>query len=132
MITTSLGGRAAEELVLNEQTVGASNDIEKATEIARRMVTEFGMSDLGPISYDGNDGKFWLARQMGEGQGYSQDVAAKIDAEVKKIIDESFKKAQKILEDNRGKLDLIAQELMKKETLESEEFERLIGLTENE
>lgn len=128
MITTSLGGRAAEEIVFNEQTVGASNDIEKATEVARRMVTEFGMSELGPISFDGKEGKFWLARDMGEGVTYSQEVAAKIDAELKKIIDLAYANAKKILIDHRAKLDAVAMELMKKETLEAEEFEELIGL----
>ncbi len=127
MIVTALGGRAAEELVFNEQTVGASNDIEKATDIARRMVTEFGMSALGPISYDGQEGKFWLARQMGEGQSYSQEIAAKIDQEVKKIIDIAFADARKILSEKRPVLDRVANELMKKETLEGEEFAQLIG-----
>src|SRR3989344_3432101 len=128
MITTSLGGRAAEELVFKEQTVGASNDIEKATEIARRMVTEFGMSDLGPISFNGKEERFWLAREIGERSSYSQEVAAKIDAEVKKIIDESYSKARKILVENREKLDKVAEELIKKESLDSDEFKALIGV----
>ncbi|MBI4091154.1 AAA family ATPase [candidate division WWE3 bacterium] len=131
MITTSLGGRAAEELVFKEQTVGASNDIEKATEVARRMVTEFGMSDLGPISYNGHENKFWLARQMGENQTYSQEIAAKIDAQIKKIIDESYVKAKAILVKYREKLDRVAEELMKKETLEAEEFQTIVGIEPN-
>lgn len=129
MITTSLGGRAAEETVFGEKTVGASNDIEKATDIAKRMVTEFGMSEeIGLINYDTEKGRPWLAKQMGEGAGYSEEVAAKIDREVKKIIDASYKAAKNILTTHRDKLDIVAEALMKKETLEAEEFENLIGL----
>jgi cell division protease FtsH len=77
LISTMLGGRAAEEVVFQESTIGASDDIDKATKVARKMVTEFGMSSLGPIAYDAKEGNMWLAREMGEGAGYSQEIAAK-------------------------------------------------------
>ena len=84
MITTFLGGRAAEEVVFNELTVGASDDIDRATKLSRKMVTEFGMSSLGPISYDSQGGNIWIARDIDEGNPVSDDMAAKIDAEIKK------------------------------------------------
>jgi cell division protease FtsH len=93
IISTMLGGRAAEQTVFNEMTIGASDDIDKATKLARKMVTEFGMSSLGPISYDGHHGTMWLAREMGEGPSYSDEVAYKIDTEVKSIIDSSYAKS---------------------------------------
>ncbi|MEK7595649.1 MAG: ATP-dependent zinc metalloprotease FtsH [Patescibacteria group bacterium] len=128
MITTSLGGRSAEELMFGDITVGASNDIEKATEIARKMVTEFGMSDLGPISYNSEGSRYWLAMQMGESKPYSEEMASKIDQEVRKIIDKSHEDALKILTEHKDKLIKVAQELMLKETLEAEEFETLVGI----
>lgn len=122
-ISVMLGGRAAENLVFREMTTGAADDIAKATDVARTMVVEYGMSDLGPInlSPDG-DPRFWR-----ETQQVSPDMAGKIDREVKKIIDSCYKKAVEILTKLRDKLDLVAQELIKKETLEREEFERLVG-----
>ena len=121
-ITMMLGGRAAENLVFKEMTTGASDDIANATRIARLMVVEFGMSDLGPINLDGDRQAFY------EQPHVSPDMAAKIDEQVKKISDACYKNAVEILKKLRGKLDVIAEELMKKETLESEEFEKLIGL----
>lgn len=124
-IAALLGGRAAEELEFNEFTVGAANDIEQATLITRKMVTEFGMSDLGPISLEQGE-KTWLLRQLGEPYGYSEEMAAKIDTEVKKIIDNCYKKAEDILKKNKKKLDRVAKKLIEKETLEAEEFQHLI------
>jgi cell division protease FtsH len=124
-ITALLGGRAAEEIKFKELTIGAANDIEKATLIARKMVAEFGMSRLGPIFLERGE-KAWLARQMGEPYGYSEEMAAKIDSEVSRITGECFQRAKEILRDNSKKLDRIADALMEKETLEAEEFEKLI------
>ncbi|MCL5432717.1 MAG: ATP-dependent zinc metalloprotease FtsH [Patescibacteria group bacterium] len=121
-ITVMLGGRAAEKLIFNEMTTGASNDIARATELARMMVAEFGMSDLGPINLDGENKSFY------DKVNISPEMAAKVDLEVKKITDICFKNAQGILLKLRGKLDLLATELLKKETLEAEEFETLIGI----
>ena len=120
-IAVMLGGRAAENLVFKEMTTGASDDIAKATEVARTMVVEYGMSDLGPINLDGERKRFY------EQSNVSPDMAAKIDAEVKKITDNAYKNAASILIGLRNKLDLLAEELLKKETIESEEFQKLIG-----
>jgi len=125
-ITMTLGGRAAEEIVFNEKTIGAANDIERATEIAKRMVCEFGMSSLGPIHYVSSEDSIWLARQIGKPTGYSENMAYKIDLEVIKIINDSYKKARDILIKNRKNLDKVVDELIKKETLEREEFEKII------
>ena len=120
-IAMALGGRAAENLVFKEMTTGAADDIIRATKIARLMVVEFGMSELGPINLDGERHPFY------EQAPVSPDMAAKIDNEVKKIVDGCYKKAVEILRKLRDKLDLVAKELMKKETLEGEDFERLVG-----
>lgn len=120
-ISVMLGGRAAESLVFKEVTTGASDDIAKATEVARTMVVEYGMSDLGPINLD-PDSKFPY-----EQSSISPDMAAKIDAQVKAITDEGYKSAMDILKKLRDKLDTLAEELLKKETIESEEFEKIIG-----
>jgi cell division protease FtsH len=130
MIATMLGGRAAEDVVLNEFTVGAADDIEKATKLARKMVTQFGMSELGPISYNGKEGNSWLARELGEPASYSDEMASRIDAQVEKIIDDAFQKAKKILSDNRENLDKVAAKLLEIETIDGEEYRRIIGKTE--
>ena len=91
------------------------------------MVTRFGMSALGPLAVGVQEDAPWVAREMGAGQGYSDELASKVDQEVSKIIDASFAKAKEILTKNRKKLDLIAQELIKRETLTANDFETLIG-----
>ena len=126
-ITALLGGRAAEELQYKEFTVGASNDIEKATHIARQMVTKFGMSSLGPVTIGLQEEAPWVAREMGGGQGYSDELAAKVDVEVSRIISDCFNRALDLLTKNKKKLDLIATELIKKETLTGPEFEALLA-----
>lgn len=120
-ISVMLGGRAAENLVFKEMTTGASDDIAKATEVARMMVTEYGMSELGPISLDSENKMPYEQSQV------SEDMSAKIDAQVKGITDEGYRNASEILKKLRSKLDVLAEELMQKETLEAEEFEKLIG-----
>lgn len=119
-IAVMMGGRAAESLVFKDVTTGASDDIEKATHVARAMVTKFGMSELGPITYDSN-------KSVYEQSDISPEMAAKIDAEVKKIADAAYKNATLVLTKLRKKLDLLAEELLKKETIESEDFVKLIG-----
>ena len=121
-IAVMLGGRAAESLVFNEVTTGASDDITKATEVARMMVTEYGMSDLGPLNLSSDP------RTPYEQSTISEDMSSKIDAQVKKITDESYKEAVEILSKLRKKLDVLAMELLQKETLEGEEFGKLIGV----
>jgi cell division protease FtsH len=112
-----LGGRTAEELTFGEITTGAADDIEKASMLARTMVIDYGMSALGPISFDKEN-----SRGYGEGYPISEVMQAKIDAEVAKIIDEAHKEATSILTKNKKKLDLVANTLLTKETLEGETF----------
>jgi len=125
-ITTLLGGRAAEELIFNEFTGGAASDIDQATRIARQMVVDFGMSSLGP-TYLGPQiettewGRSWM--QPSE---ISPDMQSKVDKEIKRIVDESYKRALEILKKAKKKLDVIADKLVKQETLEGEEFEKLM------
>jgi len=120
-IAVMLGGRAGEELVFKEMTTGASDDIAKASQVARTMVVEWGMSDLGPINLDGDHKNFY------EQSNVSPDMASKIDERVKQFTDVGYNQAQTILSKLRDKLDVLALELLKKETIESEEFERLMG-----
>ncbi len=119
-IAMMMGGRAAEDLVFEDVTTGASNDIEKASQVARAMVTKFGMSELGPINLD-------TEKSVYEQSEVSPEMAAKIDAQVKKISDEAYVQATKILTKLRKQLDIIAEELLKKETIDSDDFVRLIG-----
>lgn len=125
-IRVMFGGRAAEELIFKEMTTGAANDISQATRIIKAMVINFGMSSLGPVylgpQVNGDDsGKSWF-----EPNNISPDMQAKIDGEINRITDESYKAAQKIIKENKAKLDKIAQALIDKETLEEEEFEKLM------
>ncbi len=127
IISTMLGGRAAEEIVFGELTVGASDDIGKATGIARKMVAEWGMSSLGPVSYDIGGGQFWLARGIEEGNKVSEAMAAKIDAEVEKLVHNAYIHAKEIIEANKDKLDRVATKLLEKETIDGEEFRALVA-----
>ena len=119
-----LGGRVAEELVLNEISTGASNDIERATSIIRRMVTEWGMSDeLGTITFgNNNNDQVFLGRDLGRDRNYSEAVAYSIDKEVKRMMDECHAEATRLLRDNMDKLTLIAETLKERETLQADEF----------
>ena len=127
IISTMLGGRAAEEIVFGELTVGASDDIGKATGIARKMVAEWGMSSLGPVSYDIGGGQFWLARGIEEGNKVSEAMAAKIDTEVEELVHKAYIHAKEIIEANRDKLDRVAAKLLEKETIDGEEFRALVA-----
>jgi len=122
-ITSLLGGRAAEKLVYNEATTGANNDLERATEIARAMVCEYGMSEkLGNLTFGRRHGNPFLGRDIMEDRNYSEEVAYAIDQEVRAIIDECFRRAVDILSSNREKMDEIVRVLLQKETIEREEF----------
>ncbi len=130
-ILTLLGGRAAEQLVLNDICTGASNDIQRATKIARDMITKYGMSDtLGPISFSSENDEVFLGMNYGHSRDYSEEIAAQIDAEVRKIIDTSYENCLKILNDNIVKLHNVANELLKTEKLDGEEFERIFAIDE--
>jgi cell division protease FtsH len=123
-----LGGRTAEELVFEEPTTGAENDIEKVTRIARAMVTEYGMSDtLGPQQLGQRDGEVFLGRDLGHQANYSEEVAAAIDREVRGLIDEAHDRAGAILTQHRATLDRLASELVDKETLDSYELAGILG-----
>ena len=125
-IASMLGGRAAEQLIFKEMTTGAASDIDKASSVARDMVVEFGMSDLGPVNFGPTiDTTEWGGRYFNEVH-ISQDMQNKIDQEVKMIIDKCYREAEKILKKSKSKLDLVAVELLKKETLEREDFEKLM------
>jgi len=118
-----LGGRASEEIVFNDITSGAANDIENVTKLARKMVTRLGMSpELGPMVYGQKDELVFLGREIGEQRDYSEAVAEKIDQEVQKLVSESYAKAKKILTKYRAKLDEVANRLLEVETLSSEDF----------
>lgn len=125
-IATLLGGRAAEDLVFGEFTTGAASDLEIASTLAREMVTEFGMSDLGPTIFAPRP-QFGIWPVMGEPSQVSPELAAKIDQQVAKIIDAGYKRAREVLAKHRYKLDLVATTLLEKETLERDEFEKLVG-----
>jgi len=126
-IATMMGGRAAEQLIFNEMTSGAANDIDQATRIARYMVMEFGMSDLGPINFGPQMDMTEWGKSMMEQSPVSQEMQGAIDREVKKFLDAGYKKAVELLKKYRKQLDKVAEELVKKETVESEEFEALMG-----
>ena len=130
-ILTLLGGRAAEQLVLNDICTGASNDIQRATKIARDMITKYGMSEtLGPISFSSENDEVFLGLNYGHSRDYSEEIAAQIDAEVRKIIDTSYENCLKILNDNMSKLHNVANALLKTEKLDGEEFERIFAIDE--
>ena len=126
-IMVMMGGRAAEEIVFGEITTGAANDFDQATQIARAMVVEYGMSALGPINF----GPTFDVTEWGKGylesQNISQEMLAKIDEEIKKIINQAYKKAVNLIKEKRDLLDQVAEALLKKESLDQEEFEKIVG-----
>ncbi|MBQ3297266.1 MAG: ATP-dependent zinc metalloprotease FtsH [Bacilli bacterium] len=125
-ITGLLGGRTAEEITFGEITTGAHNDFEKATKIARAMVTEYGMSDLGPLQFEQPSGSVFLGRDYNKPQHFSNEVANEIDMEMRKIIDDCHKKATEIIKKNKSLLKLIAETLLEYETLTKEQIDYLV------
>jgi len=124
-----LGGRAAEEIVFNDITSGASNDLERVTRLARNMVTRMGMSaDLGPLVYGQKEELIFLGREISEQRDYSETVAERIDTAVRTLVDESYARARRVLNQYRVQLDNIARRLIEVETLDSEEFVRIFDL----
>lgn len=121
-----LGGRAAEEVVLDDISTGASNDIERATKIAHAMVTKYGMSKrLGPMMYGGDDSEVFLGEELGKNKQYSDKIAYEIDSEMRELIDEAYNKALNILNENIDLLHALANRLLEKETIGQEEFEAI-------
>ncbi|MDD6223520.1 MAG: ATP-dependent zinc metalloprotease FtsH [bacterium] len=125
-ITGLLGGRVSEEIEFKEVTTGAHNDFEKATKIARAMVTEYGMSDLGPVQLEQQEGGVFLGRDYNKSRNFSNEVAHEIDKEVRKIIDECYKEAQRILKENQKLVKLIVDALLEYETITKEQIDSLV------
>ena len=122
-----LGGRIAEELVLDEKTTGAGDDLERVTELARRMVTEWGMSDkLGPLTFNNKDGEIFLGRDFAQSKEYSEETAVLIDQEIKHLVDKAFKAARVLLVDNTQALHAIAEALLAREVLDGNQVELLV------
>jgi cell division protease FtsH len=126
-ICSLLGGYVAEETFFNELTTGASNDLERATNIARRMVTEYGMSSLGPVIYGEKNREVFLGRDFGHVRNYSEEVASKIDTEVKKFIDSCYVITKKIINENKDRMEVVAKKLIEKENISRKEFLKLLG-----
>lgn len=124
-----LGGRVSEEIIFGDITTGAADDLEKATALARQMICKYGMSEkIGPISLGKENGMVFLGRDMGEDRNYSEDTAKIVDSEIRRIIDEAYQKAKKVLTENRDKLDRLAKTLLERETLEGAEVTELLSL----
>ena len=127
-IVSLLGGRVAEALILNDISTGASNDIERATQIARNMVTKYGMSDrVGTITFGGGQGEVFLGRDFAQTKDYSEETAGIIDEEVKRIVDKAYNRAREILSEHIDKLHAVAGVLLEKEKIEGDEFDRIFS-----
>jgi cell division protease FtsH len=123
-----LAGRVAEEVRFDDITTGASNDLQRATETARRMITQYGMSEnLGPLTFGHDPAQPFVGRDYGMGQEYSDETAEKIDSEIRRVVDEAYQMASDILIEHRGELDMMSQLLIERETIDREEFEALLA-----
>lgn len=128
-ICFALGGRVAEKLVLNEISTGAQNDLERVTALSRQMIMEFGMSEeLGPLTFGRKEHQVFLGRDLGRERDFSEEVASAIDRESRRLVDECFRRTEKLLSDNIDKLHAVAQAVLEKETLDAEEFVRIVGV----
>ncbi len=128
LIAVLFGGRIAEELFMNQMTTGASNDFERATEIARNMVTRYGMSDeLGPMVYGENEGEVFLGRSVTTQKNVSESTMQKVDEEIRKIIDGQYAVARKLLEDNRDKVEVMAKTLLEMETIDADQIDDIMA-----
>ena len=126
-IAVCLGGRAAEELVLGDISTGAGSDLRRASSLARSMVMRYGMSEkLGNVVYDSGGSEVFIGRSMAQTKSYSETVAAEIDTEVKALVDAAYAKAEQILREKREKLEAVAQYLLEHETMEAEDFLRVM------
>ena len=127
-ITVALGGRVAEELIFGDVSNGASMDIQQLTQMARAMVTKYGMSEtMGPLQFGQQDEMVFLGRELAEQRDYSEEVAEAIDQEVRRIVDEGYKRAHSLLSANLPKLHNVARALLDDETLNMEEFEEVFA-----
>ena len=127
-IVSLLGGRVAEALILNDISTGASNDIERATKIARSMVTKYGMSDrIGTLTLGSDQEEVFLGRDFAQAKEYSEETAGVIDEEIKAIVDKGYNRARQILSDHVDKLHAVAGILLEKEKIEADEFEKIFA-----
>jgi cell division protease FtsH len=127
MITYALGGRAAESLIFNQLTTGAGNDIERATELARKMVCEWGMSEkLGPLAYGAKEEELFLGREITRSRNFSESTAIAIDGEVRKIVTQAMKRSERILRDDVETLHRLSNALLEREILDSDEIDKII------
>ena len=128
MISVLFGGRIAEEVFMNQMTTGASNDFERATSLARDMVTRYGMSDaLGPMVYAENEGEVFLGRSITKTTNMSEETMRKVDSEIRRIIDEQYAEARRIIEDNREKIEAMAKALLEWETIDADQIEDIVA-----
>ena len=130
-IVTLLSGRASEETYMDEISTGASDDLKRATKIARSMVTEYGMSSLGPMQFEHRSESVFLGRDYNKTKDFSDQVALLIDQEVKKIIDDCYKQAKKIVSSEKKLIEILANALIVKETITKEEIEELVEANSN-
>jgi cell division protease FtsH len=127
-ISILMGGRAAEEIVLNIQTTGAGNDIEKASELARKMVCDWGMSEnLGPLTFGKREEQIFLGREISQHRDYSESTAKRIDDEVRRIVTGAYEKTSRLIKDNLDLLHRLANALLEYETLDSKDIDRIMG-----
>lgn len=132
-MVVGLGGRAAEKVIFNEITTGAADDLRRVTDMARRMVSQFGMSEaIGPLNFGDNDRQPFLGYSLSQNRNYSEETAAKIDAEVRRIVEEVYERTMKLMEFNRDKLEALAEALLEQEVVEQSEMLRLFGMSPDE
>jgi cell division protease FtsH len=125
-LATAYGGRVAEEIFLNQMSTGAGSDIETATDLARRMVCEYGMSRLGPLTFGKKEEQIFLGREIAQHRDFSEETARQIDLEVRRLIDEAYQSARTIIEANKDPMHRIAAALLERETIDAEEVRMLI------
>ena len=131
-LNVALGGRIAEEIVFNDITTGASNDLQRVTDLARRMVSQFGMTDaIGPLNFGDNESQPFLGYTISQGRKYSEETAARIDVEVRRIVENAYKRTKELIVENRDKLDIVANALLEQEVIERSDFLEMLGLEDN-
>ena len=126
-IAVLFGGRVAEELFMNQMTTGASNDFERATSMARDMVTRYGMSDLGPMVYGENEGEVFLGRSVTTHKAMSEATMQQVDAEIRRIIDQQYALAKRLLDENRDKVEAMTQALLEWETIDADQINDIMA-----
>jgi cell division protease FtsH len=122
-----LGGYAAEKIIFDDLTTGASNDLKRASDLARKLVTKFGMSEkMGPVVFGEHSDTVFLGKEIHEQRNYSEKIASEIDTEIEKFIADAYKKATEVIQENKEKLEKVTKRLMEVEVIEKEEFEALM------